>query len=347
MGKPIDQSEGEVDFSAAIYEYYADNAEKFLADEPIELLDGRGLGADPPQLGRRAAGHHAVELPVLPGRPVRRAEPDAGQHHPAQARAAVPRVGGGAAADLQRRRLSGGRLRQHLRDQRPGRRHHRRPTRARGFADGLRARGCRRRGDRGPQPEEGRPRTRRLRPVHRAELRRPGRHRGGRHRRPLREHRAGLQRGQADHRLGERLRRLPGQVHQEGARKGRGSGPAVVGRGRRTAGRPGEAGRRRRRHAGVRGRAQGRLLPAGRAHQCLAGLTVLQRGAVRTGGDRLQGRLRGRGRAAGQRHPVRAGLLRLHHRRRTGQARRRSASRRAWCSSMPLARKASSFRSAA
>ncbi|MCV7214944.1 NAD-dependent succinate-semialdehyde dehydrogenase [Mycobacterium crocinum] len=42
MGKPLDQALGEVDFSAAIYEYYADNAEKFLADEPIELLDGEG-----------------------------------------------------------------------------------------------------------------------------------------------------------------------------------------------------------------------------------------------------------------------------------------------------------------
>jgi succinate-semialdehyde dehydrogenase / glutarate-semialdehyde dehydrogenase len=42
MGKPLDQSLGEVDFSASIYEYYADNAEKFLADEPIELLDGEG-----------------------------------------------------------------------------------------------------------------------------------------------------------------------------------------------------------------------------------------------------------------------------------------------------------------
>ncbi len=73
MGKPLDQSLGEVDFSAAIYEYYADNAEKFLADEPIELLDGEGSARDPAQLGRRAAGHHAVELPVLPGRPVRRA----------------------------------------------------------------------------------------------------------------------------------------------------------------------------------------------------------------------------------------------------------------------------------
>jgi succinate-semialdehyde dehydrogenase / glutarate-semialdehyde dehydrogenase len=42
MGKPLDQSAGEVDFSAAIYEYYADNLEKFLADEPIELVDGEG-----------------------------------------------------------------------------------------------------------------------------------------------------------------------------------------------------------------------------------------------------------------------------------------------------------------
>jgi succinate-semialdehyde dehydrogenase/glutarate-semialdehyde dehydrogenase len=42
MGKPLDQALGEVDFSAAIYKYYADNAEKFLADEPIELIDGGG-----------------------------------------------------------------------------------------------------------------------------------------------------------------------------------------------------------------------------------------------------------------------------------------------------------------
>ncbi len=42
MGKPLDQSVGEVEFSASIYEYYADNAEKFLADEPITLLDGEG-----------------------------------------------------------------------------------------------------------------------------------------------------------------------------------------------------------------------------------------------------------------------------------------------------------------
>ena len=42
MGKPIEQALGEVDFSAAIYEYYATNAPALLADEPIELLDGEG-----------------------------------------------------------------------------------------------------------------------------------------------------------------------------------------------------------------------------------------------------------------------------------------------------------------
>ncbi|GAA3528540.1 succinate-semialdehyde dehydrogenase [Aeromicrobium flavum] len=42
MGKPHDEAKGEVEFSAAIYRYYADNAESFLADEPIDLLDGTG-----------------------------------------------------------------------------------------------------------------------------------------------------------------------------------------------------------------------------------------------------------------------------------------------------------------
>jgi succinate-semialdehyde dehydrogenase / glutarate-semialdehyde dehydrogenase len=42
MGKPIEQALGEVDFSAAIYQFYADNAASFLADEPIKLLEGDG-----------------------------------------------------------------------------------------------------------------------------------------------------------------------------------------------------------------------------------------------------------------------------------------------------------------
>lgn len=42
MGKPVQEALGEVDFSAAIYEYYCDNAAELLKDEPIRLLDGEG-----------------------------------------------------------------------------------------------------------------------------------------------------------------------------------------------------------------------------------------------------------------------------------------------------------------
>jgi succinate-semialdehyde dehydrogenase/glutarate-semialdehyde dehydrogenase len=42
MGKPVEQALGEVDFCVAIYDYYADNADKLLADESIDLLEGDG-----------------------------------------------------------------------------------------------------------------------------------------------------------------------------------------------------------------------------------------------------------------------------------------------------------------
>ena len=42
MGKPLADAAGEVEFSGYIYQYYADNAEKFLADMPIELSGGEG-----------------------------------------------------------------------------------------------------------------------------------------------------------------------------------------------------------------------------------------------------------------------------------------------------------------
>jgi succinate-semialdehyde dehydrogenase/glutarate-semialdehyde dehydrogenase len=42
MGKAIDDALGEVDFSAAIYGYYADHGEEFLADEEIPVLEGEG-----------------------------------------------------------------------------------------------------------------------------------------------------------------------------------------------------------------------------------------------------------------------------------------------------------------
>jgi len=40
MGKLIAESEGEIELSASIYKYYADNAEKFLADKPFETKEG-------------------------------------------------------------------------------------------------------------------------------------------------------------------------------------------------------------------------------------------------------------------------------------------------------------------
>jgi succinate-semialdehyde dehydrogenase/glutarate-semialdehyde dehydrogenase len=42
MGKPIEQALAEVDFSADIYGYYADNAADLMKDEPITLLAGEG-----------------------------------------------------------------------------------------------------------------------------------------------------------------------------------------------------------------------------------------------------------------------------------------------------------------
>ncbi len=42
MGKPMEQALGEVDFCGDIYGYYAERAEDFLKDEPIELIGGEG-----------------------------------------------------------------------------------------------------------------------------------------------------------------------------------------------------------------------------------------------------------------------------------------------------------------
>lgn len=59
MGKPIEQALGEVDFAGAIYDFYAENAEQLMADEPIELLGGTGTA-----LVRRSA--YGVLLGIMP-----------------------------------------------------------------------------------------------------------------------------------------------------------------------------------------------------------------------------------------------------------------------------------------
>ena len=121
MGKPIEQAVGEVDFSVddlRVLRRQRGVAARGRADRARRR---RGLGLRAPQLGRRAARHHAVELPLLPGGALRRPEPGDREHDPAQARAAVPRVGGGDGGDLPAGRLPGGRVHQHLRDQRADR----------------------------------------------------------------------------------------------------------------------------------------------------------------------------------------------------------------------------------
>lgn len=40
MGKPVSQSEGEIELAASVYDYYADNAETLLADEELDVSDG-------------------------------------------------------------------------------------------------------------------------------------------------------------------------------------------------------------------------------------------------------------------------------------------------------------------
>lgn len=81
-GKLVADARSEVDFTARIYSYYADNAAAFLRDEPIELIGGTGsavvrrrpvgaiLGVMPwnypyYQVGRFAAPNLAVGNPVI------------------------------------------------------------------------------------------------------------------------------------------------------------------------------------------------------------------------------------------------------------------------------------------
>ena len=108
MGKPITEAIGEVSFCKDIYDFYADNAEQLMADEPIELLGGGGsavvrrssLG---PLLGIMPWNYPYYQVARFAG-----PEPGDRQHDPAQARPAVPGVGGGDRGDLPRGRVPEG-----------------------------------------------------------------------------------------------------------------------------------------------------------------------------------------------------------------------------------------------
>ena len=84
MGKPIGAAIAEAEKCAWACRYYAEHAERFLADEPVATDATRELRPLP--AARRGARRHALELPVLAGLPLRRAGADGGQRRPAEAR---------------------------------------------------------------------------------------------------------------------------------------------------------------------------------------------------------------------------------------------------------------------
>ena len=98
FGRADDHGDGQ-DASSAVDEaakcawacrYYAENAERFLADEVVET--GAKTQLHPLSAARTGAGGDAVEFSLLAGVPLRRAGADGGQRRAAQAclqRAAV------------------------------------------------------------------------------------------------------------------------------------------------------------------------------------------------------------------------------------------------------------------
>ena len=299
MGKPIEQALGEVDFcrrDLRLLRRQRRDADGRRADQAAR---GRRLGAGAPQLLRGAARDHALELPLLPGGALRRAQPGDRQHDPAQARAAVPGVGRGDGADLPRGRLPQGRLHQHLRDQRPDRVGDRRPARARRVADRLRAGGRRGRRDRRAAtsrrscsswaarirsscsapttstPRSSRPSARGWRTPARPATRRSGSSSStSSTTRSWRSSAAAAARSQA------------GRPDQRG-RPGR---PAVLDDGDRAARRPGQARGRPGRDPGGRRRARRQLLRDDDPHRHQAGQRRLPGGVLRAGGAGLPGR---------------------------------------------------------
>ncbi len=240
-----------------------------------------------------------MELPVLPGRPVRRAEPGPREHDPAQARLDLPAVGARDRGDPARGRRTGRRLREHVRVEPADPRDPRRPADRRGLADRQRAGRHLGRGRGREEPQEDRARTRRLRPADHPRHRRPGRDRQRHRDRADAELRPVLQRPEADDRAGRSVRRVrrPADQARHGVLRSRrpvrsrDEAPAARlgrrrGRGRR-AGR--EGGRARRDPARRRSPDHARRVPRGdRPHRRHAGDGRVLRRDLRAGRDRLR-----------------------------------------------------------
>src|SRR2546423_6307517 len=82
MGKPVRQARGEVAFCASIYEFYADNAEALMADEPIELLGGEGSAVVRRRPPRAPPGVIPWDLPYYPIPRVARPQPHTRHNRP-------------------------------------------------------------------------------------------------------------------------------------------------------------------------------------------------------------------------------------------------------------------------
>ena len=104
MGKPMEQALGEVDFCGDIYGVLRRPRGGLPQGRADRAACGRGHGGDPPLGDGAAARNHALELPLLPGGPLRGTEPDRRQPDPAEAGAPVPGVGRGDPGDVRRRR---------------------------------------------------------------------------------------------------------------------------------------------------------------------------------------------------------------------------------------------------
>ena len=93
MGKPIIQAAGEVDKCTWVCNYYADNGESMLADEPAESDGSKAYVAFQP-LGVISCGD-AVELPYVASLSVRRSQLDGRQCRRVETCIQRPRIGTG------------------------------------------------------------------------------------------------------------------------------------------------------------------------------------------------------------------------------------------------------------
>ena len=208
MGKPLRPGVDEALKCARGCRYYAEHGATFLADEHVADRGARQLR--PLRAARRRARHHAVELPVLAGLPLRRAGADGRQRRAAQARVERAAVRARDRGHLSPRRLSGRRLPDAPRFARPMWLHCS-PMRGSSAVTltGSEGAGQRRGGAGGTRAQEDRARARRQRSVHRHAQRRSREGRGHRGQGADDQQRAIVHRGEAFHRCRGRRRSIP------------------------------------------------------------------------------------------------------------------------------------------